>query len=408
MKKAWLLAFTTYRRQIRTFSYKLLTFGFPLVFVFIGTVAYLFEFGAKDLSFGYVDETQTLAQIENVEHQDIVLHLAEYNSPAAALDAYKQGEIAGYLLIPYSYYDGAPTALYGSEAPNARTVQAFAKFMRKGMFPEQPEWIYNLLENPSETTYIQVDTGITVTEGPAALLYFAIPSILAVIMIFSIFTGVNQMGSAAVAEKDDRLLEVILSTMSDAQFIVGKVTGVAGLVLTQLGVWFGGLMVAALIPFGADSSNTQLSQLPPTPFVWALLLGIPLFLLYSMLAAGAGIAAGDGRQAQQLAGLLTLLCLAPVWLLPVIIENPEGTAALALSLFPLTGPFVLLFRMTLTEIPFWQPALSLLLVLISLVLATLITAWIQRAALIMQGQSLFDRSVWRAALLEVRLSRSSS
>jgi ABC-2 type transport system permease protein len=408
MKKAWLLSVTTYQRQVRTFSFKLLTFGFPLILILIGSIAYVFEFGARELSFGYVDETQTMTPVETVKHEDVVLHLAHFESTSGALAAYQQGGISGYLVIPEGYYEGEPAILYGSEEPNARAVRALAEFMRRGMLPAQSDWVYDLLENPSETTYIQIDTGITVTEGPAALLYFAIPSILAVIMIFSIFTGVNQMGSAAVAEKDDRLLEVILSTMSDAQFIVGKVTGVAGLVLTQLGVWFGGLMVAALIPFGADSSNTQLSQLPPTPFVWALLLGIPLFLLYSMLAAGAGIAAGDGRQAQQLAGLLTLLCLAPVWLLPVIIENPEGTAALALSLFPLTGPFVLLFRMTLTEIPFWQPALSLLLVLISLVLATLITAWIQRAALIMQGQSIFDRSVWRAALLEIRLSRSSS
>jgi len=405
MNKIWLLAVTTYRRQVRSFSFRLLTFGLPITFILIGVLASALEQGQNQVLIGYVDETRTLSPVQTVELHDLIISLREIEDQNAALDDFKRGVISGFLLIPEDYFKGEQTTFFGSEEPNTRMVSALAEFMRKGMNPDQPAWVYDRLEDPANITYIQASTGIAVAEGPPALMYFATPGILAILLVFAIFTGVTQMGTAAVSEKDERLLEIILSTMSNRQFIVGKVMGIAGLTLTQLSVWLLGVLLAIVIPALREASSDLNIRLPPTPFLWALALGIPCFLLYSMLAASAGIAAGDGRQAQQIAGSLTLIALAPIWLLPLIVDQPDGTAAILLSLFPLTGPIVSLGRMTLTDVPIWQLSMTFVLVLISLITAIAFTAWIMRAAFIMQGQSFFDRKAWQSAFSEMRPRR---
>ncbi len=395
MRKAFLLALATYRRQVRSPSFILLTFGLPLVIIAFVGVAAAMEFGEREVTLGYVDETGTLADVSAIERRGLHVVMRRYHDRNAAVDGYVGREISGFLVIPAGYYDGERSAFYGNEEPNVGLVYALADFMRRAMLPNQPEWVYDRLEDPSDISYIDASTGVAIEEGAPALVYFALPGLLAVLLALALFTGVTQMGSAMVTEKEQRLLETLLSSMSDREFLVGKVAGVAALTLTQTGVWITGATVVIVSWLSQGANGAALPPLPPTPFFWGLLLGLPCYFLYAMLAAGAGVAAGGGRQAQQLAGLLALVCLAPMWVLPVIVDQPDGTAALVLSLVPLTGPMVSLLRMTLTDVPLWQLAASFVLVGGSLVIAAVLAAWVLRASLLMQGQSLLSRGAWR-------------
>jgi len=402
VRKAWLLGSQTYLRQVRSTSFKVLTLGLPVVVLLSAVAASIVEFGERSTALGYVDETSTLAPVDSVSRRDLVLRMVPYGDREAALAGYRQGEISGFLVIPKGYYEGEPTLLFGDGQPGVRVIYALAAFMRRGMLPDQEDWVYERLEDVSEIEYIQAGTGIAVSEGPQALAYAAMPGLLAVTLVFILFTGITAMGSAAVAEKDQRLLETVLSSMSEGEFLVGKVCAIVGVTLTQLGVWFlGGLLALVVLSANAETAWWRI-PLPPTPFVWALLGGVPYILLCAMLAACAGIAAGDTRQAQQLAGLLAVVCLSPIWMLPAVLAEPDGATAVALTVFPLTGPVVALFRMTVTEVPAWQLALCLVGVTGSLVGATLVTARVLRISVLLQGQSVLSRDAWRSALAEMR------
>jgi ABC-2 type transport system permease protein len=127
-----------------------------------------------------------------------------------------------------------------------------------------------------------------------------------------------------------------------------------------------------------------------------LALGVPAYFLYAVLAAGLGIIAGDSQQAQQLASMLGLIGLVPLWLAGVLVTNSNGPLAVALTLFPLTSPMVSLIRMTLTTVPDWQLGLALALIIVSLLLSVWFVVRIFRAAMLLYGQALRPRAVWQA------------
>jgi ABC-2 type transport system permease protein len=154
-----------------------------------------------------------------------------------------------------------------------------------------------------------------------------------------------------------------------------------------------------VIALGLLLSNTNALQSLAVPWhvvIWAILLGGSGYFLYAILAAGLGLIAGDSRQAQQLAGLLGLVGLAPLWLAGLLVNAPHAPLAVALTLFPLTAPIVSLMRMAFGQVPFWQLAASLVLLIASLVASIWLVARIFRAAMLMYGQALRPRQLWQA------------
>jgi ABC-2 type transport system permease protein len=126
------------------------------------------------------------------------------------------------------------------------------------------------------------------------------------------------------------------------------------------------------------------------------LLGIPGYFLYAVTAAGLGIIAGDTQQAQQLAGFLGFIGMSPLWLAGVLLEAPNSATAVGLSLFPFTGPIFSLFRMSLTEVPLWQLVTCFGILVLSLLAGIWAVTRIFRAAMLMYGQALRPREIWRA------------
>jgi ABC-2 type transport system permease protein len=177
--------------------------------------------------------------------------------------------------------------------------------------------------------------------------------------------------------------------------VAGKVLGLSLLVLTQFSIWISGGIIAVLI-FTSGEISLGTFILPWGAILWGLLLIPPGFLLFAILAAGAGIIAGDSQQAQQLSAFVGLLAFVPLWFTPLLMSQPDGNAAIALTLFPLTAPTVALLRMAFAVVPTWQLAVSFASILLSLVLATWIVARIFRAAMLIYGQPLRPLQLWQA------------
>jgi ABC-2 type transport system permease protein len=146
----------------------------------------------------------------------------------------------------------------------------------------------------------------------------------------------------------------------------------------------------------ADTLQVQDLSIPWMALLWAALLGIPGYLLYAVIGSGLGVIAGDKQQARQLAGMLGFLGMGPLYLLGVIVDNLGGPLGVGLTLFPLTAPTIALFRMTLSEVPTWQLAASLAILLATLAGSIWFVARIFRAAMLMYGQALRPRAIIRA------------
>ncbi len=397
-RKTWLVAVITYRRYVRSGMFLILTVALPLLMVIAGTVPLLLSGSSHDPllpTLGLVDTTGRFPTLSQPAFDEGKLKLVAYSNPAAAQAALQQGQISGYMVIPRRYFEGEVIRFYASSPLGDETTAALAARMRRAMLPEAPPWLVERLASPSRITYVALQTGLETVAGPAMILRLALPAVLALLFALAIFTGSGQMGAAVVYEKEQRAMEIVITSLRPWELVAGKILGMALLSLTQVGIWVaaGGLALG-LVLAGADEAWS--GPVPWPALVWAVLLGLPGYLLYAVLGAGLGLIAGDSRQAQQLAGILGFVGLTPMWLVAPLVMAPNGPLAVGLTLFPLTAPVVALLRMSLSEVPSWQLALSLVLLLLGLAASIWLVTRLFRTAMLLYGQALRPRQVWQA------------
>jgi len=406
MRKSWLVAASTYRRHVRSALFLILTFGLPALMVIAGGVAVLAESGGTLLGteraaprVGYVDLTGELATVASVTVGQGVVPFVSFTDVDAARDAFDAGDLDGYLVIPEDYFAGpsagAMPTYYGEESPGPRVESGLTAFMRQAMLPDAPAWALERLENPSDVTYVAQETGQRIDQGPALVIRVATPAFLAMVFVLSVFGSANQMGSAVVREKEQRAMEMVITSISPRQLVIGKVLGMSLVSLTQIAVWIVGALGAIGLALTGALQIQDLS-IPWSAVAWAALLGIPAYLLYAVLGAGLGVIAGDKQQARQLSGLLGFLGMGPLYFMGALVNNLGGPLGVGLTLFPLTAPTIALFRMTLSEVPTWQLGASLAIILVTLAAAIWFVARIFRAAMLMVGQALQPRAILRA------------
>lgn len=395
MRKFLLIAKTTWWRRVRTGNFLLLTFGLPALMVIAGAIPILREVRAELPSVGVVDMTGRLAEIRRVELEDDTLTIERYEDEGAARAALSAGLIGAYLLIPPGYFQSEQPILYSPDAPTETLKDALEHYLRRGSLPEAPDWLIDRIEDPARLRYEDIESGDSVQEGLGLIVWGGTPVLLAFIFALLVFTGSNQLGSAVVREKDQRAMEMVITSIRPRTLVAGKVLGMTLASLTQLGIWILGGAVAIGLAVAGRLAPSMITMRWGA-LIWALVLGIPGYFLYAFIGAGLGIIAGDQQQARQLSGILGMLGLSPLYLVGVLISAPDGTLAVALSLFPLTAPTFSLIRMTLTTVPTWQLALALGLILISLVASIWVVTRIFRAAMLLYGQRLRPKEIWRA------------
>lgn len=395
MNKTWLVAKTTYQRRIRSGTFLILTFGLPLLMVIAGAIPFLRNAGDSLPPIGYVDRTGQLAPVEQVALEGRTLRVTAYPDADAARAALEQGQIEGYLIVPEKYWIGDVPAFYAREEPNWMLQEGLAAFMRRAMRPQADADQLARLADPTNLTYVSLATGDRVSEGVGLVVRFGAPAALALVFALTVFTGASQMGASVVREKDQRAIEMVITSLSPVELVSGKILGMTLLSLTQVGIWALGAGIAAGLAL-SGRADVQTLAVPWDALLWAVLLGMPGYLLYATLASGLGIIAGDGQQARQLAGLLGFLGMSPLYVMGMLVKAIDGPLAVGLTLFPLTAPMIALFRMALTDVPLWQLATSLGILIGSLIGSVWSVARIFRAAMLMYGQSLNPRQILRA------------
>lgn len=397
MRKSWLVAVTTYRQRVRSTAFLLLTFGLPLLMVAVGAISILTQIRGGLPPVGYVDQTGQLATVDSVIVDDETLDLTSYADVEAARRALNGGEIGGYLVVPEGYLEeqSAMPTFYGEERPNAKLESGLTSLMRRALLPDAEEWAFERLDDPSDITFLARETGERVEQGLPLFVRVATPAFLALVFVLTVFTSANQMGSAVVREKEQRAMEMVITSLSPRELVMGKVLGMTLLSLTQVAVWMIGAGTAVGLALFGTLSVQDLS-IPWWALLWAVLLGVPAYFLYAVLGSGLGVIAGDKQQARQLAGMLGFLGMGPLYLMGAIIDNLGGPLGVGLTLFPLTAPTIALFRMTLSDVPTWQLTASFGIIVVSLTVSTWIVARIFRAAMLMYGQSLRPRQIIRA------------
>ena len=164
----------------------------------------------------------------------------------------------------------------------------------------------------------------------------------------SVFTIANMLLTNTIEEKSNRLIEVLLSSMSPIELMTGKITGIAFTGLTMVGTWVGCVFLGtALLPgmLGITLPFDMVAILADPAFTLSFAVYFILgYLLYGSLLVGLGSVFNSLKEAQALMGPVMMLLFIPLILMIPISEDPNGTLAKICSYIPPLTPFTMMNR----------------------------------------------------------------
>jgi len=216
--------------------------------------------------------------------------------------------------------------------------------------------------------------------GAAEAARFLVPYVFTMLLFTSIFVSANYLLRGIADEKENRVIEVIISSVRPDELLKGKLIGLAAVGLTQVAVW---LLMSIVPATMALSTVVHISS--------ATLLGVVLYFalgfgLYATLMAGIGSLGTSYRETQQISGSVSMLAIAPLLLMTVILELPNGALARVLSFIPFTAPTTMVLRITTTEVPLIDYVISALFVIVGIWLVLKLSSKLFRFGLLIYGK----------------------
>jgi ABC-2 type transport system permease protein len=211
----------------------------------------------------------------------------------------------------------------------------------------------------------------------------------------SIFTASGFLLQGLSEEKENRVMEVLLSSVSPRQLITGKVLGLGAAGLVQIALWL--VSFRLLLPFASSSIGGLFStlQFPPSIIILSLIYFILGYLLYAILMAGVGAIAPTVQMGQQMSAIFSMMSAIPFVFMVFIIENGDHIVNIILSLFPLTAPLTVMMRLG-QGIPVWEIIASIVLLGLTIWGCLALSARIFRTFLLMYGKTPSFKDVMRS------------
>jgi ABC-2 type transport system permease protein len=230
-------------------------------------------------------------------------------------------------------------------------------------------------------------SGETVEKGQS--IGIAIGLVLLLYMSLLIY-GIIMMRSV-LEEKTTRTMEVLIASVNPFQLLTGKILGVAGTAFTQLLIWIVSLLI--LLSYGAAMAATMGPDspfsgvhIPVSLIVYAVIFFVGGYFLYSAMYAAIGAACSSEHDAQQLQWVATAPLVFTMLIYSMVLSDPSSTMSIALSEVPFFAPVLMPLRISLQTPPFWQIALSLVLLFLTTIGAIWASSKVYRVGVLMYGK----------------------
>lgn len=395
MKKLWLIAKHEYLRHVLRKRFILSILSMPIFFAFIVGMGFVSAYMQVNRTpIGYVDYSGLLADAErpaDAEDSFEYVDILPYTDETAAATALAAGDIRAYYVLPADYLASGQVQVVANEAKGTEGQGQFRQFVRYNLLKDRPqEQRERLIEGPVlEIRSIDGERSM----GDNNILGFLVPMIVAILLIIAINTSGGYLLQALVEEKENRTMEIIVTSVSPTQLMAGKIIGNLSVGLTQIGAWLAVAMIALVIvvrfiPIGEGF------QLDAGYVGLMILVTLPAFVMISALMALVGATATEAREAQQIAGLFTIPLAIPLWFVSALIANPNSVLSVILSIFPFTAPLAISLRAGYTDIPLWQTVLAVVLLVIFAIGALWLAGRAFRLGMLRYGKRLTWREIF--------------
>jgi ABC-2 type transport system permease protein len=394
MRSFWLVAKHEYRRMVMRRAFLLLTLAIPVGMAALILLAIVVETsGQNTLPIGYVDPTGLVDSSRQATLPDANdrIKARPYADEEAALAALEREEIQAFFVLSSDYPHTLKTDLYYLEEPPSEDAWAdFDEFIRANLVANLPDDVaQRLLQGPS---IVVKDTASNREFSEASMINVILPFVATFLFFFATLAASGYMLGVVANEKENRTMEVMVTSITPGQLIGGKAVGLLAASLTQLAIYG----IAAVVGLSVAAPYVPELQQATVPWTYLGVMALFFFPAFGLIAAiliAIGSAVTELQQGQQVAGILNLFFMVPIFLLPLILANPNHPTVVFFSLFPTTSFLTISLRWGLGTVPIWQLAVSWVL----LVGTSLFTVWLAarvfRMGMLRYGQPLSLRAV---------------
>ena len=395
MKKILQVAWREYGRHVFTRRFRLVLLSVPLFVIFTVGLVFLVVFLESDATpLGYVDESGLLAnplpppEVKWPVQQTPIIAFSTEEYAQQALD---DGVIQGYYLIPEDYLQTGMAELVYTEEPKGMSQEQFFSFLAVNLLSDQPQDVANRISEGTTVVVRSEDNSREVSQGnPLGII---MPFVSGLIFFFAIATSSGYLLQAVVEEKENRTMEILVTTVSPGQLMAGKIIGDIAIGFSQLFAWLVFIVVGVMV--GSNWIDVlQGLQIPWASLGLMLLVMLPAFVMICALMAAVGATVTEASEGQQVMGFFTIPLYLPYMLLAVLMENPNSPLAVGLSLFPLTAPMTISIRAGFAVVPAWQLILSVAILVASAVGALWFAGRAFRLGMLRYGQRLRWKEVF--------------
>ncbi|HYS54011.1 MAG TPA: ABC transporter permease [Thermoanaerobaculia bacterium] len=341
----------------------------------------------------------------NIEYVDALdKNVTDASKPyLTRLTSREADKLDAILVVPPDAFDSdkAKMIFYSRAATDLITEQALGSGANRAIYRHRllargidPEALDKLTRDVPVDTVQLSKSGEQKKGGE---LNFIIGFIFAALLVIpSLVYGLEIM-RGIIQEKSDRVVEILISSMSPRQLLTGKVTGIALVGLTQLSVWI--LVGLGMATFGAATAmmaGVNLMQfLRPIVFVYFGIFFLLAYFTFVCIYAIGGAVCNSEKEAQQLIAPISMIMMLPWFLMVAIITNPDSSLSVGFSLSPVFGPITMFVRTLVSEPPVWHILLSIAISIATILAFFWVTAKIFRVGILSYGKRPTIPELWR-------------
>ncbi len=346
---------------------------------------------------GYVDLSGLIRQIPPQIPPGLLLPFPDEETARRALEA---GEIQGYYVIPADYLErGVIRYITPDPSPflAERARQGpFGWALRVNLAGGDP-MLANLVQGPLDIEEISL-TPVAAPDDDNLFMMMWVPYIVTLVYFILITSTATLLLNSLSKEKENRIMEILLTSASPRQLLTGKIIALGAVGLLQTILW-GGTTYILLNLSGRTFNLPSEIRLPPELLAWGLVFFLLGYAVYAALMAGLGALAPNLREASQVTFVILFPLMVPLFFSnTVFAEAPHGALATGLSLFPLSAPVAMMARLSVGGVAWWQPPLAALLLAATAVLIVRAVARMFRAQAMLSGQPLKVKTYLRALM----------
>jgi ABC-2 type transport system permease protein len=423
MDKLWLIIKREYLNKVRNRTFIIMTFVSPLIFVgvvlLIGWLTSINSDTSRKIAI--LDQTgeNYVSLFTSSERYDYII--LNGVSKEAAIAASKEADYYGLILMESQEGKFTGLSFYSDDSPSPDFLESIENKVNKKATENNLENAAIDLHKIEELTVnneIQVQdfTGEKTSKMSGWVKIAAGGASGYLLMMFIVIYG-NMVMRSVIEEKTSRIIEIIVSSVKPIYLMIGKITGTSLAGITQFIIWvvvgsillvvastflgaeaFSNPASADVIAQAQDISKMQLifNDIAQLPILKLLLCFFIYFMggyfLYASIYTAIGAAVDNETDTQQfmLPVILPLMLAIYVGFFSVM-DNPHGTTAVIFSYIPLTSPIVMLMRIPFGEIAWWEIAISMLLLYVSIIGVAMLAAKIYRIGILMYGK----KTTWK-------------